>query len=141
MFHVGSRILNHVGSRSISGRKKCGTEIIVDQLYDTEWFTEQLRDLAHNVKIIITANVPMVDFDYEKFNSATHCHVYKKSFAPDDTRVRVHCHLTDQCRGSAHSNCNLNYRDSHYIPIVFHNISSYYAHFIVKEIATGTKDK
>jgi len=32
------------------------------------WFTEQLRDLAHNVKTIITANVPMVDFDYEKFN-------------------------------------------------------------------------
>jgi len=57
---------------------------------------EQLRDLAHNVKTIITANVPMVDFDYEKFNNATHRHVCKKSFAPDDTRVHNHCHLTGQ---------------------------------------------
>jgi len=100
-------------------------------------FTEQLRDLVHNVKTTITANVLMVDFDYEKFNSVTHCHVCEKPFAPDDTRVRDHCHLTGQYRGPAHSNCNLNYRDLHYIPIVFHNLSGYDAHFIIKEIATA----
>jgi len=101
------------------------------------WFAEQLRDLAHNVKAIITANVPMVDFDYEKFNNATHCHVCEQPFAPDDKRVRDHCHLTGRYRGPAHSNCNLNYKDSHYIPVVFHNLSGYDAHFIIKEIATA----
>jgi len=35
------------------------------------WFTEQLRDLAHSVNCILSANVLMVDFDYEKLNSAT----------------------------------------------------------------------
>jgi len=34
----------------------------------------------------------MVNFDYEKFNSVTHCHVCEKLFSPDDTRV--HDHLT-----------------------------------------------
>jgi len=104
------------------------------------WFTEQLRNLAHNVNCILSDNIPMVDFtrdDWEKFNSATHCHVCEKPFAPDDTRVRDHCHLTGQYRGPAHSNCNLNYKDSHYIPVVFHNLSGYDAHFIIKEIATA----
>jgi len=73
----------------------------------------------------------------EKFNSATHCHICEKPFAPDDTRVRDHCYLTGRFRGSAHSNCNLSYKDSHYIPVVFYNLSGYDAHFIIKEIAAA----
>jgi len=93
--------------------------------------TEELRVLVHNVKFILSTNVPM-EFtrdDLEKFNSATHCHVCEKLFAPDDTRVRDHCHLTGRFRSSAHSNCNLNYKDSHWIPIVFHNLSGYDAFY------------
>ncbi|KYQ47054.1 hypothetical protein ALC60_13929, partial [Trachymyrmex zeteki] len=104
------------------------------------WFAEELKNLAHSVQSIISANVPMVDFtrdDWEKFNSASHCHVCEKPFTPDDTRVRDHCHLTGRYRGPAHTNCNLNYKDSHCIPVVFHNLSGYDAHFIIKEIATA----
>ncbi|XP_011858562.1 PREDICTED: uncharacterized protein LOC105556097, partial [Vollenhovia emeryi] len=77
------------------------------------------------------------------FRSATHCHICEKPFAQGDDRVRDHCHLTGQYRGPAHSNCNLNYKDAYFIPIVFHNLSGYDAHFIIKEIATafeGTVD-
>jgi len=44
------------------------------------WFTEQLRNLAHNVNCILAANVPIVDFtrnDWEKFDSATLSRVRK----------------------------------------------------------------
>ncbi|KYN23130.1 hypothetical protein ALC57_04454, partial [Trachymyrmex cornetzi] len=104
------------------------------------WFTEELKNWAHSVHTTISANVPMADFtrdDWEKFNSASHCHVCEKSFAKDDTRVRDYCHLTGRYRGPAHSNCNLNYKDSRCIPVVFHNLSGYDAHFIIKEIATA----
>ncbi|XP_077260494.1 uncharacterized protein LOC143896465 [Temnothorax americanus] len=104
------------------------------------WFAEELRRLAHDVKNILSDNIPMADFtrdEWKKFNSATHCHVCEKPFEPDDVRVRDHCHLTGRYRGPAHSSCNLNYTDSHYIPIVFHNLSGYDAHFIIKEIATA----
>ncbi|KYM93653.1 hypothetical protein ALC62_15744 [Cyphomyrmex costatus] len=103
------------------------------------WFADELKNLAHSVQSIISTNVPM-DFtrdDCEKFNSATHCHVCEKPFAKDDKRARDHCHLTGRYRGPAHSNCNLNYKDSRCIPVVFHNLTGYDAHFIIKEIATA----
>jgi len=72
------------------------------------WFAEELRVLAHSVKSILFVNV-LMEFtwnDLEKFNSATHCHMCEKPFAPDDTLVCNHCHLIERFRGSAHSNCN-----------------------------------
>ncbi|XP_018362816.1 PREDICTED: uncharacterized protein LOC108760996, partial [Trachymyrmex cornetzi] len=103
------------------------------------WFVEELRSLAHSVKKILVANVPMETLSSEQretLHSATHCHVCEKPFAPDDNRVRDHCHLTGRYRGPAHSNCNLNYKNSYFIPIVFHNLSGYDSHFVIKEVAT-----
>ena len=58
------------------------------------WFAEKLKNLAHNVNTILSANILMTIFtrdNWQKFNSAMNCHVCEKSFAPDDTRVRDHC--------------------------------------------------
>ncbi|KYQ51880.1 hypothetical protein ALC60_09013 [Trachymyrmex zeteki] len=82
------------------------------------WFAEELKNLAHSVQSTTSDNVPMADFtrdDWEKFNSALHCHVCEEPFTPDDARVRDHCHSIGRYRGPAHSNCNLNYKDSHCI--------------------------
>ncbi|XP_067208480.1 uncharacterized protein [Linepithema humile] len=107
------------------------------------WFVNELHDLARRVKAILTTVVPMADLtreESEKFRSTAMCHVCEKPFTPDDTRVRDHCHLTGRYRGAAHSSCNLNYKDSHVIPVIFHNLSGYDAHFIIKDVANAFED-
>ena len=52
-----------------------------------------------------------------------------------------HCHYTGKYRGTAHSNCNLNYKIPREMPVVFHNGSTYDYHFIVKQLAKEFKGK
>ncbi|XP_067215258.1 uncharacterized protein [Linepithema humile] len=104
------------------------------------WLVNELYDLARRVKMILTNIVPMADLtpeESEKFRSTATCHVCEKPFTPDDTRVRDHCHFTGRYRGAAHSSCNLNYKDSHVIPVIFHNLSGYDAYFIIKDVANA----
>jgi len=103
------------------------------------WFVKELEELAHCVKTLLSINVLRGALSREQWkahHNATHCHICEKPFTPDDTWIRHHCHLTGRYRSPAHSNCNLNYKNSFYIPIVFHNLSGYDSHFSIKEIAT-----
>ena len=103
------------------------------------WFVEQLQDLARNVHNILLTNrsMKLTRDDLAKQNSATCCHICEKPFSPGDKRARDHCHLTGRYRGPAHLICNLNYKDTRYIPIVFHNLAGYDAHFIIKEVSNA----
>ena len=112
------------------------------------WFAKELEKLAHDVKAKISSNVPMPPLSrqqMEAFYSAKVCHICEKPFTQErggkrergNIRVRDHCHLTGRYRGAAHDDCNLNYKQKYVIPIVFHNLSGYDAHFIIKEIATA----
>ncbi|XP_026828646.1 uncharacterized protein LOC105279427 [Ooceraea biroi] len=104
------------------------------------WFVGELGKLARRVKTILASNVPMRDLtpeQCEELRDAARCHVCCKPFAAGDTRVRDHCHLTGRYRGPAHSTCNLNYKDSHIIPVIFHNLSGYDAHFIIEDVANA----
>ena len=54
-------------------------------------------------------------------------------------KVRDHCHYTGKQSGAAHSICNLRYKISKEIPLVFHNGSTYDYYFIVKQLASEFK--
>ena len=45
-----------------------------------------------------------------------------------------HCHSTGKVLGIAHSNCNLRARTKRILPVLFHNLSRYYAHHILKSL-------
>ena len=65
------------------------------------------------------------------------CYICKKEFSNNEKKnykVRDHCHYTGKYRGAAHNICNLRYKLSKEIPIVFHNGSIYDYHFIIKEL-------
>jgi len=76
------------------------------------WFDE-LKELAHRVKVILSVNVSMetlLSKQWDTFRSMTQYHMCEKSFALDDTCIRDHCYLIERYNGPAHSNCNLNYK-------------------------------
>ena len=66
--------------------------------------------------------------------------IYVKKISTDDRKVRDHSDYSGKYRGDAHNNCNLNYKKSKEILVVFHNCCSIYDyHFIIKELAKEFK--
>ena len=54
-------------------------------------------------------------------------------------KVRDHCHFTGKYRGVAHSECNLRYKVSKVIPVVFHNGSTYDNQFVIRQLVKDFK--
>ena len=81
----------------------------------------------------------MTKDDEEEFQKANKCHICEKEYNKTDVRVRDHCHITGQYRGSAHQDCNLNFRITDKIPVIFHNLRGYDSHFIMQEIGEIVK--
>ena len=79
--------------------------------------------------------IPLTDEENRSYENQKLCHVCRKLFTKDDKKVKDHCHFTGKYRGAAHNECNMNYKITKNIPIVFHNLSSYDGHFIIKELA------
>ena len=81
----------------------------------------------------------MTKDDEEEFQKADKCHICEKEYNKTDVRVRDHCHITGQYRGSAHQYCNLNFRITDKIPVIIHNLRGYDSHFIMQEIGEIVK--
>ena len=109
------------------------------------------------VETHFTKPLKMTDEDEESFQRAEECHICKKPYVTSDVgvrkvgvrnvknvkienvRVRDHCHITGKYRGSAHQVCNLNFKLTNKIPVVFHNLKGYDSHFIMQEIGDIVK--
>ncbi|CAH1107328.1 unnamed protein product [Psylliodes chrysocephalus] len=106
-----------------------------------QWFTKELEQLAEDAETVFLCPYDMnITPEQEiKFQKATHCHICEKPFAQGDKKVRDHDHLIPEnnYRGASHDTCNLGFIDSTTIPIVFHNLSGYDSHFIIKDIAVN----
>ena len=77
------------------------------------------------------------------FKKAIKCHICDKHYKNEDIRVRDHCHITGEFRGSAHQDCNLKLRinpETIKIPVVFHNLRGYDSHFIMQQIGQIAKE-
>ncbi|XP_043468586.1 uncharacterized protein LOC122502540 [Leptopilina heterotoma] len=110
-----------------------------DEENPAKWFSLELKNLADNLDSIFKNPVPMETLSPQQlaaFRNDMTCHIRKKKIAYGDVKVRDHCHLTGKYRGPAHQDCNINYHESQIIPVVFHNLSGYDAHFIIESIAT-----
>ncbi|XP_031777338.1 uncharacterized protein LOC116415884 [Nasonia vitripennis] len=105
----------------------------------SKWFAEQLRNIEKQISDLYANPLPMPVLSQTEligyYDSKT-CHICKK-LLNDDAKVRDHCHLTGKYRGPAHATCNLNYQDSKIVPVVFHNLCGYDAHFIITDVSNN----
>ncbi|XP_051170478.1 uncharacterized protein LOC127287531 [Leptopilina boulardi] len=108
------------------------------------WFAKELKKLAEEIEPTFMVNIPMDTLNADQkaaFKVANICHICMKTIKHGEVKVRDHCHLTGVYRGAAHQDCNVNYQDSRIVPVVFHNLSGYDAHFIIKAIANEFEGK
>ena len=55
-------------------------------------------------------------------------------FDVSDNKVRDHCHIRRKYRSAAHWSCNVNFKMTKKVPVIFHNLEGYDSHFIFKEL-------
>lgn len=69
--------------------------------------------------------VNMMRGDWKSYKKATQCHICLNELRDDSIRVIEHCHITGKFRGAAHKECNINFKFTGRIPVVFHNLRGY----------------
>ena len=107
--------------------------VFVDSFEDT---IKQIYDkFKFPKKMIFNSN----DRKNFRHKAATSCLMCGESLGKD--RVRDHCHLSGKFKGAAHNECNLNYKISKFIPVVFHNLSCYDSHLFVKKLRGSQGEK
>ena len=72
--------------------------------------------------------------DKEDFKNASKCHLCDEEYTVDDVRVRDQCHANGNYRGSAHQDCNVNFKLTDKVPVILHNLRGCDSHFIMQEI-------
>ncbi|XP_055309150.1 uncharacterized protein LOC129573030 [Sitodiplosis mosellana] len=106
-----------------------------------EWFITELKEIAHGVAMLFDKNTPMLplteDEKYSFHDPNALCTICGDIFEANDIRVHDHCHLTGRYRGPAHQACNLQFQDSHVVPVIMHNLSGYDSHLFIRELAAN----
>lgn len=101
-----------------------------------------LKNIAESVSKIYNLKTPMIPLTEEElvtFKSSILCYMCEKPFEETDIKVRDHCHISGKFRGAAHNNCNLKYKNPYFLPVLFHNLSGYDSHFIIKKLDYDSK--
>ena len=102
-------------------------KFIEKMLEEEKWCKETLKK-HFNKQLEITAT------EEKNFKNSDSCHICDIKYKSCDVRVRDHCHITGRYRGSAHQKCNINYKLTEKIPVIFHNLRGYDSHLIKQEI-------
>ena len=107
----------------------------VKEFNDDDFAQIFIEILEKNIKEIykkfkFPKSMIMTMHDTLVYDNSTLCHICNEELYND--RVRDHCHLSDKFRGAAHEVCNLKYKVPKLFPVVFHNLSGYDSHLLLK---------
>ena len=79
-------------------------------------------------------NLIMSEEEEHLFQQSNSCWICKKLIDNDEEKVRDHCHVTGKFRGAAHKSCNLNFKPTKKVPVIFHNLRGYDSHLSFCEL-------
>ena len=79
-------------------------------------------------------NLIMTEEEEDLFQKSNNCWICKKLIDNDEDKVRDNCHITSKFRGSAHKSCNLNFKLTKKVPVIFHDLKNYDSHLIFNEL-------
>ncbi|CAB4024543.1 Gastrula zinc finger [Paramuricea clavata] len=94
----------------------------------------EMTDKIFRKKMVITLK------EEAEFLVTRNCHIYICGYDLCEDRVRDHDHVAGKYRGAAHNICNLKYRITWKVPVVFHNLRGYDSHLIMQEIGKFKMD-
>jgi len=100
-------------------------------------FVDELYEITSKVEKLYGKIIPMKKLnkdEEQRHNTATVCFLCEEEFTESNFKCRDHDHLTGMYRGPACKICNFDYKLPKFIPVVFHNLSCYDAHFIIPEL-------
>ena len=64
--------------------------------------------------------------------NSTKCQICDSDYVEGNAKVRNHCHITGEYRGSAHKDCNINIKLNHKIKFLFYKLKNYDSHLIMQ---------
>ena len=65
--------------------------------------------------------IVMTKEDNEYFKNSTKCWICDNDYVDNDVKVKDCSHIAGKYRGSAHRDCNINFKLNHKIPVMFHS--------------------
>ena len=101
-----------------------------------EKMLEEEKWCQETLKKHFNKDMEIAKADEKNLKSTDSCHICGITYKSYDVRVRGHCHITGKYRGSAQQKCNINYKLTEKIPVIFHNLRGYDSHFIMQEIGS-----
>ena len=72
----------------------------------------------------------MTEEEEDLFQKSNNCWICIKLIDNCEDKVKDHCHLSGKFRGAAHKSCNLNFKFTKKVPVMFHNLRGYESHLI-----------
>ena len=76
----------------------------------------------------------MTEEQEDLFQKSNNCWICKKRIDNDEEKVRDHCHIIGKFRGAAHKSCNLSFKLTKKVPVIFHNLRGYDSHLIFNKL-------
>ena len=71
----------------------------------------------------------------ERFQLSNIFWICNKLFDVGDNKVRDHCHVSGIYRSAVHWSCNVNFKMTKKIPVIFYNLEGCDSHLIFKELS------